>query len=185
MGAAALSHDEADFLPGCTAGLVLFDAQNRMVYHNSHALGILTFAGAGEKAEFLYPAIEALLSARTQKNTNCRQDFRSGRRLYTCRWFVLSHSSGNPQQDVTGVLLERSVAPRVDLAAAARQFGLTQREQQTVEFLTLGLTSKEIASRMNISPNTVKVFFRMVMMKMAVNTRSGILGKITQTQTAA
>jgi DNA-binding NarL/FixJ family response regulator len=52
------------------------------------------------------------------------------------------------------------------------------REQETVELLTLGLTSKEIASRMNISPNTVKAFFRMVMTKMAVTTRAGIVGKI-------
>jgi len=46
--------------------------------------------------------------------------------------------------------------------------------------LTLGLTSKEIASRMNISPNTVKAFFRMVMTKMLVSTRSGIVGKIAR-----
>lgn len=184
MGAAAPGHGAASFLPACTAGLVLLDAQNRVVYHNLHALNILTFAGAGKKTESLYQAIEALLSAR-QKSPSYMPDFRSGRRRYACRWFVLSHRSGHPEHAVTGLLLERAATGRVDLSAAARQFGLTQREQQTVEFLTLGLTSKEIASRMNISPNTVKAFFRMVMTKMAVSTRSGILGKITQTQPVA
>lgn len=111
-------------------------------------------------------------------------DFRSGRRRYACRWFVLTHSSGDPEQVVRGVLLERIAPGRLDLSAAARQFRLTQREQQTVELLTLGLTSKEIARRMNISPNTVKAFFRLVMTKMAVSTRSGIVGKIAQAQTA-
>jgi len=48
-----------------------------------------------------------------------------------------------------------------------------------VEYLLQGLTSKEIAARMNISPNTVKAFLRLVMVKMKVSTRSGIAGKIT------
>jgi hypothetical protein len=47
-----------------------------------------------------------------------------------------------------------------------------------VEFLLQGLTSKEIATRMQISPNTVKAFVRLVMVKMKVSTRSGITGKV-------
>ena len=59
---------------------------------------------------------------------------------------------------------------------------LTRRERQVVEFLIQGLTSKEIANRMKISPNTVKVFLRMVMVKMGVSTRSGVIGKILQAE---
>ena len=81
---------------------------------------------------------------------------------------------------MTGILLERMAPDSVDISAVAKQFRLTQREQETVGLLTLGLTSKEIASRMNISPNTVKAFFRLVMTKMAVSTRSGIVGKIAR-----
>jgi DNA-binding CsgD family transcriptional regulator len=40
-----------------------------------------------------------------------------------------------------------------------------------------GLTNKEIGQRMNISPNTVKAFLKLIMMKMGVSTRSGIIGK--------
>jgi DNA-binding CsgD family transcriptional regulator len=40
------------------------------------------------------------------------------------------------------------------------------------------LTSKEIATRLEISPNTVKAFVRLVMVKMGVTTRSGIVGKL-------
>jgi DNA-binding CsgD family transcriptional regulator len=58
------------------------------------------------------------------------------------------------------------------------QFGLTRREQETIQLLLQGLTSKEIAERMGISPNTVKAFLRLVMVKMGVSTRSGIVGKI-------
>jgi DNA-binding CsgD family transcriptional regulator len=42
--------------------------------------------------------------------------------------------------------------------------------------LIQGLTNKEIAGRMNISPNTVRAFIRMVMGKLGVSTRSGIVG---------
>jgi DNA-binding CsgD family transcriptional regulator len=41
-----------------------------------------------------------------------------------------------------------------------------------------GLTSKEIAIRMNISPNTVNSFVRLMMVKMGVSSRSAIIGKI-------
>jgi DNA-binding CsgD family transcriptional regulator len=76
------------------------------------------------------------------------------------------------------VLLERDAAGNSGLKEISEQFDLTQRECETVEFLLQGLTSKEIATRMKISPNTVKAFLRLVMVKMKVSTRSGIAGKI-------
>ncbi len=48
-------------------------------------------------------------------------------------------------------------------------------------FLVEGLTSKEIAERMQISPNTVKAFIKLVMIKMGVSTRLGVIGKIIKT----
>ena len=44
-------------------------------------------------------------------------------------------------------------------------------------YLLEGLTSKQIAERMSISTNTVKAFLRLIMIKMDVSTRSGIVGK--------
>lgn len=75
-------------------------------------------------------------------------------------------------------MLERKGDEVVMVAEIAERFGLTTREQETVRFLLEGLTSKEIAERMKISPNTVKAFIRLVMVKMGVSTRSGIIGKI-------
>jgi hypothetical protein len=45
-----------------------------------------------------------------------------------------------------------------------------------------GLTTKEIAARIRISPNTVKSFLRSIMLKMGVTTRSGIVGKAIATK---
>jgi DNA-binding CsgD family transcriptional regulator len=107
-------------------------------------------------------------------------EFTSGRRRYVCRAFALTGHSGNGSRLMTGLLIERHTPKMVNVSEAAEQFHLTQREQETISLLTLGLTSKEIATRMNISPNTVKTFFRLVMTKMGVNTRSGIVGKIAR-----
>jgi DNA-binding CsgD family transcriptional regulator len=76
------------------------------------------------------------------------------------------------------LLLERCSSSTTALGQIGQDFELTQREKETVELLIQGLTSKEIATRMKISPNTVKAFLRIVMVKMGVSTRSGILGKV-------
>jgi len=49
---------------------------------------------------------------------------------------------------------------------------------EALEYLIQGLTSKEIAERMHISVNTVKAFLRLIMVKMGVTTRSGIVGML-------
>lgn len=76
------------------------------------------------------------------------------------------------------MMLERRCNYSLKLAEMSERFGLTAREQETVENLLEGMTSKEIAQRMNISPNTVKAFLRLTMVKMNVSTRSGIIGRI-------
>jgi DNA-binding CsgD family transcriptional regulator len=60
----------------------------------------------------------------------------------------------------------------------AKQFSFSPRERQAVEWLLQGLSSKEIADRMEISSHTVNSFIRTIMIKMGVSNRSGILGKI-------
>jgi DNA-binding CsgD family transcriptional regulator len=75
-------------------------------------------------------------------------------------------------------MIERKSSGSATIAEISERFGLTAREQETVQFLRQGFTSKEIAQRMNISPNTVKAFIRLVMVKMGVSTRSGIIGKV-------
>ena len=167
-----------------SAGLILLDAQNQVVYRNPEVGKILTFSGQVKKtATNLLPReLRLLLSSPDRSGRVGSFDFRSGKRRYVCRVFVLAHNSGEPTRAMTGILLERVVPNTMHISAVAQQYRLTQREQETVGFLTLGLTSKEIASRMNVSPNTVKAFFRLVMTKMAVSTRAGIVGKIAGMQ---
>ena len=75
------------------------------------------------------------------------------------------------------IILERSSNGSIEIDQLSEKFHLSAREREVLPHLLNGLTTKEIASGMDISPNTVKVFLRMIMVKMGVSTRSGIVGK--------
>lgn len=164
------------------AALILLDKSNKPIYYSAEALAIINFPqrckGAFETPQQLPNEVELLLGRSETIAAFPIVQFVSGKRSYICRAFVLNHNSGTPSRKMTGLLIERNTPKSPRVSELAGQFRLTQREQETVDFLTLGLTSKEIAARMRISPNTVKTFFRQVMTKMGVSTRSGIVGKI-------
>ncbi len=58
------------------------------------------------------------------------------------------------------------------------EYRLTFREQQALRGVMAGLSSKEVAKQMQISPNTVKAFLRLIMGKMRVTSRAGIVAKL-------
>lgn len=64
--------------------------------------------------------------------------------------------------------------PAADLAA----FRLTEREKEVLGCVLNGLSNRRIGQKLGISPNTVKAFLRLIMMKMGVSSRLGILGKL-------
>jgi len=100
--------------------------------------------------------------------------FRSGRRTYFCRAFVLDGQKGSPEAASVLVVLERVTTGSCVLSQISHHFHLTQREQEAVTLLLQGLGNKEIAERLGISVNTVKAFLRIVMIKMGVCSRSGV-----------
>jgi DNA-binding CsgD family transcriptional regulator len=77
------------------------------------------------------------------------------------------------------ILMERTGSPDVTIPELSNGLRLTVREREAVGLLVRGLTSKEIAQQMGISPNTVKSFLRLVMTKTGVSTRSGLVGLVS------
>jgi len=165
-------------------GLIVVDTSLSVVASNAEVLQILTFPDQPEKINNL----DAWLANKVRCNLLERRsrsglvgEFQSARRTYVCRSFPLdvavNHKNGS-NGGLLVVMLERKSNEAVTIAEISERFGLTAREQETVQFLLEGFTSKEIALRMKISPNTVKAFIRLVMVKMSVSTRSGIIGKI-------
>lgn len=176
-------------------GLIVVDTSLNLVASNTEAIQILTFPEPLEKIRhldsWLTNKIRAhLVDRQLQRASAFVGEFRSAKRTYLCRSFPLDangNNNGGEHIDGNGsgvpssllvLMMERRSNGATKLAEVAERFGLTAREQETVQLLLQGLTSKEIAQRMQISPNTVKAFIRLVMVKMTVSTRSGIIGKI-------
>lgn len=166
------------------SGFLLLDAELNLLASNDPALQILCFPS--DISRIKQPKVLLSDRVRTTLLDHHHRDrkvfvreVQSGKRRYLCKTFMVNCNGHASPQPAFAVLLERAAAGIVNSAELSERFALTQRECETVEYLLQGLTSKEIAARMNISPNTVKAFLRLVMVKMKVSTRSGIAGKIT------
>ena len=165
------------------SGFILLDEHFHPLAFNPAAVEILAFPTKPDRIEhtnvFLKDKIRSSLLSRQEKHAlECVREYRSGGRRYICRAFRLDCNISAKAGLVMAMLLERHTSGSDALNEVTHQFDLTGRESEIVSLLIQGLTSKEIANRMEISPNTVKAFLRLVMLKMDVSTRSGIVGKI-------
>jgi len=166
------------------SGFLLLDSEFNLIASNDPALRILCFPSEVRRIKqpraFLGDRVRTTLIDHQQRDRKALvQEFRSGKRRYLCKTFQIDYDNGHTQT-AFAVLLERNAVGRMNSIELSGRFSLTERECETVEYLLKGLTSKEIAARMNISPNTVKAFLRLVMVKMNVSTRSGIAGKVIE-----
>jgi DNA-binding CsgD family transcriptional regulator len=164
-------------------GFLLLDTSLNPIAFNSEAVRILAYPTNPERIKHTTTLLAdkvrlSLLSHRTSEELEFSKLFKSGNRRYTCRAFRLDCNERGKPNFWIALLLERFSSGTAAVTELSKQFDLTARERETVEFLLQGLTSKEIATRMSISPNTVKAFLRLVMVKMDVSTRSGIVGKM-------
>jgi DNA-binding CsgD family transcriptional regulator len=164
-----------------TVGLILLDAQMKPLYLSSTAREILC-DGQGTQAS---GSPEDQLSRRIQSVLVPSGSFGkpastllSGRRRYLCRILVLEPTGAAPKAAHSAILLERISRRNELLRRLVQDFKLTPRERQTLQLVVEGLTSKEIASKMDISPHTVRAFLHFIMVKLGVTTRSGIVGKV-------
>jgi DNA-binding CsgD family transcriptional regulator len=167
-------------------GFLVMDNSFKLIYANAEAVDILVYPENPKKIKslnsFLTEKIRsALLKEPSSPKAGFIAELRSGRRRYLCRAFSLNpYSKNSGGQESMALQFERTRQVTLNGSQLAERFNLTPREQQTLEYLIQGLTSKEIATRMHISPNTVKAFLRMIMVKMGVKTRSGIVGMLIE-----
>lgn len=163
-------------------GFVLLDEGKNPIYYNAEALRILSKPPGGTEAAlsglFSKKTLASLMRRALCENGGGSTEFVSGNRRYTCRTFSVFQEATPSARPVTGLLIEPSHWNASRESEITQKFHLSEREEETVSLLSLGLTSKEIASRMGVSPNTIKAFLRLIMTKMAVGTRSGIIGKL-------
>jgi DNA-binding CsgD family transcriptional regulator len=188
--ARADSNNTVDRMPALPAlGFVVADASLRPLSANHEAIAILLYPGALEAPHSFTEAFEkkirrSLLRARSlssgQNATNPVIQFKSGRREYLCRAFLLDHESNRGISNAAAVLIvmERRVSGCLAVCQITQRFHLTHREEEVLRLLLQGLSSKEMAGRMRISLNTVKAFIRLVMIKMGASSRSEIAATV-------
>lgn len=165
-------------LPISLPGLLVLGQKRELIACNSEAVNILLYPNKAGKPRDLRALVASklplddFLKAGEMKTV----EFISGRRRYRCSAHPLEIRGNHTL--TTAFLLHRSPSSELMLSSISAKYNLTARERETTGYLLHGLTSKEIAQQMNISPNTVKAFMRLVMTKMGVTTRAGIVGRL-------
>jgi DNA-binding CsgD family transcriptional regulator len=169
-------------IPHSESGLLLVDSDLKLVYGNDAAVAILNYPlesdGAVNPAALVQERICSIRRGGRSMAVSQPTEFMSGRRRYVCRPFILKSHGDGTSQPIVALLLERCRREPIVISEASGRFHLSRRECETVQYLIRGLTTKEVARCMNVSPNTVKQFVRLIMSKMGVTTRSGIVGKV-------
>ena len=108
-----------------------------------------------------------------------------GHREYRCRAFFVEPRNGDLPEPVLALHLRREASVNDAVWRVASEYHLTPREQEALIGVAMGLTSKDLAARMSISPNTVNAFLRLIMVKMNVTTRAGIVARLLEQNTPA
>ena len=163
-------------------GFLLLDSSLTPIVVNSIAAEVLSFPQKPEATKRFEDSLiakvrSALLTRQPDSESPVVADYRSGRRRYSCRSFRVDSGLKGCGRWTIAILLERGASEAVSVVHAVKKYHLTIREQEVLRYLLEGLKNKEIAERMVISPSTVKAFLRLIMIKMGVSTRSGIVGK--------
>jgi len=173
----------SDGAQASSAGFLLLDTALRPLYANQEALSALTYPTHLTKNadSLLESRVQALFEgANGSRQLKGNGSLTSGRRRYQLRLFSVRSPLANGFKPAVALLLERNKKPSIDLSNLPKRFRLTQREVETVEHLVRGLNTQQIAEGMGISPNTVKAFLRSIMMKMAADSRAGVIARILQ-----
>ena len=102
---------------------------------------------------------------------------KSDRRLYCIKGLKLSNNNANKETIINRFIfiLERMQTDKINLPLIARSFSLNKREQDIVRLLIKESGNKEIAQVLGLSLNTIKSYLKILMHKLGVTSRAGII----------
>jgi DNA-binding CsgD family transcriptional regulator len=166
------------------AGLLVLDMSLRLLAADEGALSILhgTVHNNGNKnGEKVYLPKHVLDMLANQGNgAGGKLRVSIGDEHYLCRTFFIQQQNGATGEPSIALYLHRDTSFTDAINDIAAEYHLSDREQQALRGIAIGLSAKEMADQMDISPNTVKSFLRIVMIKLGVGTRAGILGRLLE-----
>jgi DNA-binding CsgD family transcriptional regulator len=162
--------------------MILIGPGQNQVTCNPEAIQILSYPTPSTGMKRLGALLKEKMGAfikqgATTNGSHAVMEFISGRRCYRCTRYLLNVQALQGAKTVV-ILMERIGSPDVTMQELCTGLQLTQREREAVGLLVRGLTSKEIAQQMGISPNTVKSFLRLAMTKAGATTRTGLIGQV-------
>jgi DNA-binding CsgD family transcriptional regulator len=133
--------------------------------------------GASNGDHGLPQQIRSVLESRCGSEWDGTQiSFSVGGQGYSCHAFMVRPEIGAPL--IIALHLRRELSLLDAVQQIASEYHLTGREQEALMGISMGLTSKEVAAQMDISPNTVKAFLRLIMIKMGAASRAGLVAKL-------
>jgi DNA-binding CsgD family transcriptional regulator len=176
------------------AGVALLDLSLHVVAIDPGAASILS-AISGDSGRWprgpepgitIPPILLQHLSASTRSGA-CPGEvrFTVGSHIYVARCYMVEASDGALPESCMVLHLEREAEISDACLELSRRYHLTEREEEALRGVASGLTSKEVAQRMNISPSTVKTFLRLIMIKTGSSNRAGIVAKLFASRSAA
>jgi len=106
-----------------------------------------------------------------------------GEKEYTCGAYLLEACNGSETKPMVALRFQRVASASQAVKELGATYRLTDREQEVLRGVSSGLGNKQLAERMNLSPNTVKIFVHTIMIKMRVKTRAAIVAMILNQET--
>lgn len=158
--------------------MVLFDQSLKPIAFDQGAASILNYPDPKGGSSIPKEIWDLVGQRKSSEQSVVTTQVHAGKNEYLCRAYWVESSSGRQSQSVVALHLEKIESTNDVVEKLGSKFQLTEREQEVLEGIAKGLTSNEIAHSMRISPNTVRAFFRLIMIKMGVTNRSGITAAI-------
>ncbi len=153
---------QASSPPRALNGFVLIDSALQITHYNSVAVQIIGYPDVAPPYKILNNFISGTFSSAARPSASGKFsfvfEFLSGRRQYICRGHLLGQTQSGLRGGCIAVVLQRRSSIWSGLTQVFTQFGLTPRESQVLRLILWGFASKEIASEMKVSPNTVQAF---------------------------
>lgn len=158
-------------------GLALLDSSLNLVAFDHGAAAIMNHPNPPAIPEEIQRAIRGLKRAELP---SIKTILRRGPSEYICRAYVMGDAGGLAGQSFVALHFQRDSSISNAVHEAAAKYKLTDREQQVLEGISRGLSAKQMSEQMNISPNTVRAFLRLIRLKMGVKSRSASVAKLLQ-----
>ncbi len=162
-------------------GIILTDMSLVPIGADAGALDILTqmqvqtAAAAGQFIRLPSEIARGLGTRKTGDFPSAKLRFRIGTFPYTCSVFVVRLWDNSRGEFVLALYIQKEPSVTDAITQIAAEFHLSDREEQVLNAIASGLTSKETAHQMHIAPSTVKSFSRNVMLKLGIPKRASLV----------